>query len=557
MNRVRKALRYVATAVVMVAVAGFFTFAVRDDFGLGRNMELLVNMMRELSTHYVDKLDPDKMMQDAAYGMVSNLDPYTAYLSEEDMKEFETATTGKYGGIGALIRKRGDYVVIAEPYKGSPADRAGLKIGDKIVAIGKEDAKGFTTEQVSSRLKGDPNTNVKVTIENLVDGERRTLNIKRERIAIPGIAYSGMLNDSIGYVRHADFTDGCYDEMRNAVEQLRADGNLKGLVLDYRNNGGGILQEAVKIVSLFTPKGTEVVSTKGRVESENKTFRTELEPLLPEIPIVVLVNGNTASSSEIVAGALQDIDRAVVMGQKSFGKGLVQSSRPLGYDAYVKMTTAKYYIPSGRCIQNVDYSEHGSEARVVADSLIREFKTRNGRKVYDGGGIMPDVSLDTQFISRFALTLYALGIIDEFGDEYMKRHHAESIDLRNFSISDEEYERFVEFVKGRDIAYTSETRQVLGQLKKALEADRFEGALAAHIEDIEKELKDDTESNLRTYRDEIVESLNGNIVLRYFYSEGAIEHSLPADKEVAAAINLLANPAEYSEILSSRDTRRK
>ena len=557
MNRVRKALRYVATAVVMVAVAGFFTFAVRDDFGLGRNMELLVNMMRELSTHYVDKLDPDKMMQDAAYGMVSNLDPYTAYLSEEDMKEFETATTGKYGGIGALIRKRGDYVVIAEPYKGSPADRAGLKIGDKIVAIGKEDAKGFTTEQVSSRLKGDPNTNVKVTIENLVDGERRTLNIKRERIAIPGIAYSGMLNDSIGYVRHADFTDGCYDEMRNAVEQLRADGNVKGLVLDYRNNGGGILQEAVKIVSLFTPKGTEVVSTKGRVESENKTFRTELEPLLPEIPIVVLVNGNTASSSEIVAGALQDIDRAVVMGQKSFGKGLVQSSRPLGYDAYVKMTTAKYYIPSGRCIQNVDYSEHGSEARVVADSLIREFKTRNGRKVYDGGGIMPDVSLDTQFISRFALTLYALGIIDEFGDEYMKRHHAESIDLRNFSISDEEYERFVEFVKGRDIAYTSETRQVLGQLKKALEADRFEGALAAHIEDIEKELKDDTESNLRTYRDEIVESLNGNIVLRYFYSEGAIEHSLPADKEVAAAINLLANPVEYSEILSSRDTRRK
>lgn len=473
------------------------------------------------------------------------------------MKEFETATTGKYGGIGALIRKRGDYVVIAEPYKGSPADRAGLKIGDKIVAIGKEDAKGFTTEQVSSRLKGDPNTNVKVTIENLIDGERRTLNIKRERIAIPGIAYSGMLNDSVGYVRHADFTDGCYDEMRNAIERLHAGGNLKGLVLDYRNNGGGILQEAVKIVSLFTQKGTEVVSTKGRVESENKTFRTELEPLLPEIPIVVLVNGNTASSSEIVAGALQDIDRAVVMGQKSFGKGLVQSSRPIGYDAYVKMTTAKYYIPSGRCIQNVDYSEHGSEARVVADSLIREFKTRNGRKVYDGGGIMPDVPLNPQFISRFALTLYAMGIIDEFGDEYMKRHHAEPIDLRNFSISDEEYERFVEFVKSRDVAYTSETRQVLGQLKKALEADRFEGALANHIEDIEKELKDDTESNLRTYRDEIVESLNGNIILRYYYSEGAIEHSLPEDKEVAAAVNLLANPAEYGEILSSRDTRRK
>ena len=541
----------------MVAAAGVFTFASRDDFGLGRNMELLVNMMRELATHYVDKLDPDKMMRDAANGMVGNLDPYTAYLSEEDMKEFELATTGKYGGIGALIRKRGDYIVIAEPYKGSPADRAGLKAGDKIVAIGGDDAKGFTTEQVSSRLKGDPNTNVKVTIENLFDGKRRTLNIKRERIAIPGIAYAGMLNDSVGYVRHADFTDGCYDDMRAAIERLRAEQELKGLVLDYRNNGGGILQEAVKIVSLFTPKGTEVVSTKGRVESENKTFRTELDPLLPDVPIVVLVNGNTASSSEIVAGALQDMDRAVIMGQKSFGKGLVQSCRPIGYDAYVKMTTAKYYIPSGRCIQNIDYSEHRESGREVADSLIREFKTRNGRKVYDGGGIMPDVSLDAEYISRFALTLYAMGIIDEFGDEYMKRHHADTIDVRRFSISDEEYERFVEFVKERNVAYTSETRLALDQLRRAVKADRFEQDMEKHIADIESGLKDDTESNLRTYRDEIVESLNSHIVLRYKYSEGAVEHSLEEDKEVAEAVKLLGNLSEYREILSSRDTRRK
>ena len=550
-------VKYIATSIAMIATAGILTYAVRDDFGLGRNMELIVNMMRELSTHYVDKLNPDEMMRNAADGMTSNLDPYTTYLSEEDMKEFELATTGKYGGIGALIRKRGDYVVIAEPYKGSPADRAGLKIGDKIVAIGKEDAKGFSTEQVSSRLKGDPNTNVKITVENLVDGKQRTLSIKRERIAIPGIAYAGMVNDSIGYIRHADFTDGCYDDMRNTIERLRSGHNLKGLILDYRNNGGGSLQEAVKIVSLFTPKGTEVVSTRGRVESENKVFRTELEPLLPEMPLVVLVNGHTASSSEIVAGALQDMDRAVVVGQKSFGKGLVQSSRPIGYDAYVKMTTAKYYIPSGRCIQNVDYSEHGSEARVVADSLIREFKTRNGRKVYDGGGIMPDVPMEAQYISRFAMTLYAMGLIDEFGDEYMKRHHSEPLDIRNFTISDEEYGRFVEFVKSRDVTYTSETRHAIEQLKKALEADRFEGSLSTHIADLERELKDDTESNLRTYRDEIVESLNSNIVMRYHYSEGAIEHSLPEDREVAVAVALLANPKEYSEILSSRDTRRK
>ena len=557
MNRVKKTVRYIAVAVVMVATASLFLFAGRDDFGLGRNMELLVNMMRSLSTYYVDKLNPDDLMRDAAAGMVTNLDPYTSYLSEEDMKEFELATTGKYGGIGALIRKRGDYVVISEPYKGSPADRAGLKAGDKIIAIDKESAKGFNVEQVSSRLKGDPNTNVKVTIESLIDGKSRTMTIRRERIAIPGISYAGMLNDSIGYIHHVDFTEGCYDDMRAAIEKLSEGDRLKGLVLDYRNNGGGILQEAVKIVSLFVPKGSEVVSTKGREESESKIFRTELEPLLPELPMVVLVNGHTASSSEIVTGALQDMDRAVVMGQKSFGKGLVQSSLPIGYDAYVKMTTAKYYIPSGRCIQNINYSEHLDKGREIPDSLIREFKTRNGRKVYDGGGIMPDVKLEAEYISRFAALLYALGVIDEFVDEYMQRHHAESIDNRKFSISDEEYERFVEFAKDRDIPYTSETRQALDQLKKAVKTDRFDEQLAGYLADIERELKDNTESNLRTYRTEIVESLNSNIVMRYNYSEGAIENSLTTDKEVAEAVRLLANPEEYREILSSRDTLRK
>ena len=555
MSRTKKILRYVTAAVVMVAAAGLFTFAGRDDFGLGRNMELLVNMMRELSINYVDKLDADKLMRGAADGMVSNLDPYTSYLSEEDMKEFEMATTGKYGGIGSLIRKRGDYVVIAEPYKGSPADRAGLKVGDKIVAINKESAKGFTTEQVSSRLKGDPNTNVKVTIESLIDGECRTITIRRERIAIPGISFAGMVNDSIGYISHADFTDGCYDDMRAAIERLRQDGKLKGLILDYRNNGGGIMQEAVKIVSLFTPKGSEVVSTKGR--AENKIFRTELEPLLPELPMVVLVNGNTASSSEIVAGALQDMDRAVVMGQKSFGKGLVQSSLPIGYDAYVKMTTAKYYIPSGRCIQNIDYSEHRENGRVVADSLVREFKTRNGRKVYDGGGIMPDVKLEPEYTSNFAVMLYAMGLVDEFGDEYMKRHHTESINNRTFTISDEEYELFVEFAKAKDVAYTSETRRALAKLKEAVKADRFDEQLASRIAEMEREVKDDTESNLRTYRREVTDWLNRNIVMRYNYSEGAIEYSLMGDKEVAAAVKLLADTAEYNEILTSRDTQRK
>ncbi|WP_278795932.1 S41 family peptidase, partial [Leyella stercorea] len=283
-------------------------------------------------------------------------------LTEVGSKRTQTVighNTGKYDGIGALIRQKDDYVRIAQPYQGSPADKAGLKIGDKILSIDGKDAKGFTTEQVSSRLKGEPGSKVKVTVEHL-DGTQQTAAIRRERIAIPGVPYAGWVADGIGYIRHSDFTEGCYEEMRAAIERLRTEKPLKGLVLDYRSNGGGIMQEAVKILGMFVPKGTEVVSTKGRSEDSKQVFRTDTEPILADLPLTVLINGNSASSAEIVAGALQDLDRAVLIGQRSFGKGLVQSPRPLGYNAMLKLTTAKYYIPSGRCIQAIDYS-HSQE----------------------------------------------------------------------------------------------------------------------------------------------------------------------------------------------------
>ena len=381
--------RYLLTAAAAVGAAGLLTFAARNDFGLGRNMEIAVNMMRELSLNYVDPVDPDRLMEGAAAGMVSDLDPYTEYIPEEGMQDFELLTTGKYGGIGSLIRQKDDYVRIAQPYQGSPADKAGLKIGDKILSIDGKDAKGFTTEQVSSRLKGEPGSKVKVTVEHL-DGTQQTAAIRRERIAIPGVPYAGWVADGIGYIRHSDFTEGCYEEMRAAIERLRTERPLKGLVLDYRSNGGGIMQEAVKILGMFVPKGTEVVSTKGRSEDSKQVFRTDTEPILADLPLTVLINGSSASAAEIVAGALQDLDRAVLIGQRSFGKGLVQSPRPLGYNAMLKLTTAKYYIPSGRCIQAIDYS-HSQEGsvRVIPDSLISEFSTKAGRKVYDG--VHPDV----------------------------------------------------------------------------------------------------------------------------------------------------------------------
>ena len=542
---------------VAAAIAVLFVCGQRNDFGLGRNMELLLNMMRELSVNYVDPIKADDLMANAAEGMVSRLDPYTEYLSEESMKNFEFTATGKYGGIGAIIGKRDDYVVIREPYKDSPADRAGLMAGDKILAIDGVDAKGFSTEDVSSRLKGDPNTYVKVTVERLLNGETVTHNIKRERIAISGITYSGWAADGIGIISHSDFTDGCYDDMRAAIERLRSEGELKGLILDYRNNGGGLLPEAINILSLFVPKGTEVVSMKGRTNEANRTYKTPYEPLLPDVPLAVLVNGNTASSSEIVTGSLQDLDRAVVLGTKSFGKGLVQSTIPIGYDAYVKLTTAKYYIPSGRCIQNIDYSSHDRNVREVPDSLVREFATRNGRKVYDGGGIMPDVKIEPEYISRFALTIYAMGFIDEFCDEYVRRHPDLKVDNVKFALTEEDYADFAEFMKDKEVPYTSDTRRALERLRAAVEADKYTDRYGETIKAMEDELDDDMQNNLRTYKKEIVESIEAGLVTRYNYARGASERGYAVDKGVAEAVKVLQDAEEYRRILTEQDTVKK
>ena len=552
MNRRRNIL----AAAAVAAILGLLLCAARNDVGLGRNMEIALNMMRALTLEYVDEVDPDKLMEGAADGMVRDLDPYTEFIPEQRMSEFELLTTGKYGGIGSLIRKRDEWVVIAQPYENSPADRAGLKIGDRIVAIDGKSAEGFTTEQVSARLKGEPGSKVRVTVRHL-DGTEESVAITRERIAIPGIPYAGWIDEGIGYIRHNDFTEGCYEEMRAAIERLRAEGDLRGLVLDYRSNGGGIMQEAVKILSMFVPKGTEVVSTKGRTDSSKQVYRTESEPILPDLPLAVLINGNSASAAEIVSGALQDLDRAVLIGQRSFGKGLVQSTRPLGYNTMVKLTTAKYYIPSGRCIQAIDYS-HSQEGdvRTVPDSLIREFTTRAGRKVYDGGGVMPDIRTEPQYISRFAMTLYALGFIEDFGDEYMRRHAGERIDAKNFAITEADYDAFRAFMQDKKVPYESDTRRALKSLKKASEDDRFE-ELTRRFEELEAELRDDTQTNLETYRAQIVESIENDIVLRHAYTAGVIEHSLPGDEEVRRAVEVLRDREEYNRITTMLDTARK
>ena len=550
----RRILKYTLTAVALAAVFVGGIFATRNDFGLGRNMEIMVNLMHALSTQYVDEVDADEMMRNGAEGMTSKLDPYTDFIPEKDMPDFEAMTTGRYGGIGALIRKKGDYVIIAEPYKGSPADENGLKIGDKIVAIEGKDMRGAKVEDISKRLRGEPNTTVTITVEKLLTGEREELKIRRRRIVIPSITYAGYVAEGVGYIRHADFTDKCYDDMRAAIHHLQSQGELRSLILDYRNNGGGVLQSAVKVLSLFVPKGTMVVETRGRGEKSHKLF-TEYEPLLPNTPLAVLINGNSASAAEIVAGAIQDLDRGVLIGQRSFGKGLVQGTTPLGYNSFAKITVGKYYIPSGRCIQAVNYSTDG-RAEQVADSLIKEFKTRGGRKVYDGGGIMPDKKFAPKYISSFAVTLYLMGIIEDFGDDYIRRNGSKPIDVKTFSITDEDYADFVKLAMEKDIPYKSESRTALEKLRKSLAKER-NTSLDEALNTIDKGLKDDKRSNLETFRKEITEQINQNIVLRYAYAAGVIANSLAGDEEVQAAVKLLADKAEYERITTKQDTARK
>lgn len=542
-----------------LAVVGIVASAAPPDgFRMGRNMEILVNMLRDISLFYVDEVDPDKLLEDAAAGMASSLDPYTDYISEKDMVTFQLMTTGRYGGIGSLIRKGKGGIVFAEPYKGAPADRAGIRIGDKIVEIAGQDAGIMSVEKVSELLKGEPGTDVKLRVEKFSGGDTVSMEIRREVINIPGIPYYGMVNDSVGYILHMDFTDEVSNDMRNAVMELKGRG-ARSLILDYRNNGGGIVQEAVKILSFFLPRGTEVVSMKGRNPAEDAIFSTQNEPIDTEIPLVVLVNNGTASAAEIVAGALQDLDRGVVMGRRSFGKGLVQATRPLGYNAYLKITTAKYYLPSGRCIQAIDYAGRAEDGSLnhIPDSLITEFRTASGRKVYDGGGVMPDLRLPAEYVSRFAYIVYGRGYIYDFVDELMKENPQREIIPGEFRLSEEEYAQFAAFMEDKDVEWESETKRSLARLKSAAESERYLDAISDELEAIEAGLSDDVQSGLKLYRRELTELIENELILRAAYNEGVIKHNAGKDTDIREAAALLGDIPRYREILVSKDTDRK
>ena len=522
------------------------------DFELGKSIEILANVMREFESGHVENVTASELLDAATTGMIMATDPYSEYLSEEAMADFEMMTTGRYAGVGSLIRKKGDYILFAQPYKGSPSDEAGVKIGDKILAINGEDMKGRDASEISSRLRGEAETTVEVVVERNLDNTIDTLQLTRRNISIPSVSYAGYVRDGIAYISHSDFIEGSYNEVRNALERIMVTDSLRGLILDYRSNGGGVMHGAVDIASLFVPRGERIVSLMGRDSSSLHHFSTELTPLAPDVPIVVLVNGSSASASEILAGALQDKDRAVVMGQRTYGKGLVQGTRHVGYNGYLKYTTAKYYIPSGRCIQSRNYNKSG-ESTMVPDSLITEFRTAGGRKVYDGGGIVPDVKLEAKYVSRFAIALYSMGYTEDWADEYMRKHHDKAIDVRTFSLTDDDYADFCRYIEERDVPYESETRRALTALEQAAESDLYDEELKEVIEQLKGLIKDDKMSNMQTYREDIEEALTVDVILRYAYREGVAEYGVVHDKMVDRAVELLLDTEEYTRILKDQD----
>ena len=519
-------------------------FAQSAGFRLGKWTEIQNAIIKELNRSYVDSLPVDRIQRAGIDAMLESLDPYTMYVPEEDNEDFEFMIGKTYGGIGAIIYKPDteSNVIINEPYAGSPAANAGLRCGDEIVTIDGKTVRGLKADEATSRMKGNPGTTVVFGVKKAFggdgwkQGDTVEVRIVRQRIHLPDVEYAGMLNDTTGYILQTGFTERVSEDVRNAYLKLKAQG-MKKLVLDLRGNGGGLLQEAVNIVSLFVPKGSVVVSSKGNENHPEEVFRTMREPVDTEIPIVVLVDSGTASSSEIVSGAFQDLDRATILGSRTYGKGLVQSVRPLPYNGQLKVTTAKYYTPSGRCIQAIDYSHRNEDGSVghIPDSLTREFRTAHGRPVRDGGGITPDDTLTFRSYSRLVYSLVLGGIVDQYALDYGRRH--ESIaPLDDFHFSDADYEDFIRFAMGKKFDYRSGARALYDQMKRELDRDGMSDSMKDEIEALGKKLEIEKRDFLLLKKDEIIPFIEEEIAVRYYFQEAGVKVRLRYDTALKEAL---------------------
>jgi len=546
----RNLTRRISTAALVFIIAAsslIFISSSNDDFKLIKSLEIYYTLFRELNRFYVDKTNPEKLVESSIQGMLKELDPYTSYIPESESESFKFMTTGQYGGIGSLIRANGDFAIIAEPYEGFPAAENGLRAGDSIVSIDGKSMKGFAVSDISDHLKGNPGTEVKLVLKRYGIAEPIEKVLKREKITISNVPYWGMMDENTGYIRLANFTTGAAKETRNALADLKKKNpGFNSLVLDLRGNPGGLLIEAVDVSNIFIGQGQEIVSTRGRVKQWDQVYHTRHSAVDTLLPLIVLVSRGSASAAEIVAGSLQDLDRAVVIGQRTYGKGLVQTTRDLSYNARLKITTAKYYIPSGRCIQALDYSNRNEDGSVgaIPDSLISEYSTKNGRKVFDGGGIQPDFETLNDPLSQVTISLITQGLLFDYATIYAA-HHNQIPSIENFIITDEIYKDFRDFIASRDFNYQTRSEETLQTLIEAARREKYYDLASGDFEALQEKLAHDNGKDLQNFREEIIQFLKEEIVVRYYYQKGRIHAALEEDTELEKALEVLGQPDFY------------
>lgn len=524
-----------------------------DDSAVARQMNTLGVIIRELEQNYVDSIPIDKTFKTGIEAMLMTIDPYTEFYTPEERDEFSKMTTGEYGGIGSYIMERDGNAYISEPYADSPAARAGLRPGDKLLKVDDTDVRGLSSDKVTPLLRGKPNSTVRVTVQRpYVADSIQVIEVTRAKLHTPSVPYYGMVDDGVGYIRLTSFMEKSGQEVRAAIDSLRAGGNLQALVLDLRGNGGGLLESAVDIVGNFLPRGTEVLRTRGRNKEEERIYKTTHHPTLPDTPLAVLIDGGSASSSEITAGSIQDLDRGVLIGSRSYGKGLVQSTRNLPYDQLLKITVAKYYIPSGRLIQAVDYSHRNPDGTVARtpDSLTNVFKTRAGREVRDGGGLKPDVEVDWGKGNRLVYNLVRDHWIFDYANRYAATHPSVAAP-EEFVVTDQMYEDFKNSIDPERFKYDKVCEEMMTQLRKAAEAEGYmNDETKAQFDTLATMLTHNLQSDLDLKRDEISQYLAQEILARYYYDRGRIIQELKDDDGLKAALRVLGDKQEYQKLLT-------
>ncbi|MEJ7643459.1 MAG: S41 family peptidase [Chryseolinea sp.] len=535
--------------VALIAVVAFKRPA-EKYFDIVKSLDIFATLFKEVNAYYVDEVDPEKLIGKGIDGMLESLDPYTDYISEGEIETFRISTTGQYAGIGALIGLINKKVIITQPYRDFPAFRAGVRVGDEIISVDGKNVQGKTTAEISTLLKGQPRTDVELKIKRSGQRENTVLKIRREKITLKNVGYSGLVDNDVAYVKLNDFTSGAGREVGEAIRNLKQKG-AKKLILDLRDNPGGLLHEAVNIVSLLVPRGKEVVSTKGKIDEWNKSYKTLNFPVDADIPVVVLVSDGSASASEIVAGALQDYDRAVLIGNRTFGKGLVQTTRPLSYNSQLKITTAKYYIPSGRCIQALDYAHRNEDGSVdrVADSLKTGFKTKNGREVFDGGGLDPDVMIKEEYLGTVTEALTNSGLVFEYASKFCAANPAIP-DLHTFKLTDENYDQFLSFLKEQKFSYSTVLEREAKELIESAKQERYFNDLDPVLKSLRTKIEEAKNADLLRFKSEIRHALESQIAFHYGLTEGMALISLDRDKAIVEARKVLHDNSAYRSILT-------